>query len=382
MGERKVLNRYIPPDFDPSIIPKFKRDRNRLIEVRMMLPFSLRCNTCGEYMYRGKKFNSKKEDIKDETYLGIKKIRFYIKCTHCNAEITFKTDPQNADYECESGASRNYELWRENKAIVEEATLAKQEEEEMDAMKALENRTMDNQQELDILDALDEIKAINSRHQRVDTNKILETLDRKREGGNGEEGGEEEGKEKRPVVGKDGLTKEDEELLKTIKFKNQKNATNNSGVTNSTTSLLAKQLANNPTTANTSSTSSSSSSSSLPPQNPALPVFTRKRKVEATPSLTTNQNNSGNIPEKQDNTTQKQEDEDEQRALKQAKRIPNTAEEKEEQTKNSKTNEKEEKKEGKERNSEETLKPVSSSTSSAGAVSLLMGYGDDDNEEE
>ena len=70
MGERKVLNRYIPPDFDPSILPRGHRDKNRLAEVRMMLPFSMKCLRCGEYMYRGKKFNSKKEMLFDDTYLG------------------------------------------------------------------------------------------------------------------------------------------------------------------------------------------------------------------------------------------------------------------------------------------------------------------------
>ena len=67
----------------------------------MMLPFSMCCNVCGCYMYRGKKFNSKKEVAEGEDYLGIKRIRFYIKCVECNNEITFKTDPKNSDYECE-----------------------------------------------------------------------------------------------------------------------------------------------------------------------------------------------------------------------------------------------------------------------------------------
>ena len=105
MGERKVLNRYFPPDFDPLLVPKRKYDPYKQVEVRMMIPFSLQCIKCGEYMYRGKKFNSRKEDVIGDDYLGIKKYRFYIKCCVCNNEIAFKTDPKNQDYVCESGLS-------------------------------------------------------------------------------------------------------------------------------------------------------------------------------------------------------------------------------------------------------------------------------------
>ena len=173
MGERKVLINYIPPDFDPSIIPKFKRDKNKLVEVRTMLPFSIKCLTCGEYMYRGKKFNSKKENVAGETYLGIRKYRFYIKCSFCSADIIFKTDPKNSDYEMESGASRNFEVWRETVHEQNEIDTARAEEEKVDAMKALENRTLDSKLEMDVLDALDEIKAINQRHERVNTDALL-----------------------------------------------------------------------------------------------------------------------------------------------------------------------------------------------------------------
>jgi len=50
----------------------------------------LRCNTCGEYIYKGKKFNSKKETVEDEDYLGIQIHRFYIRCPRCVAVIAFK----------------------------------------------------------------------------------------------------------------------------------------------------------------------------------------------------------------------------------------------------------------------------------------------------
>lgn len=259
MGERKVLNRYIPPDFDPSLLQnaRIKRTRERFMEIRMMLPFSLRCKSCGEYMYQGKKFNSKKEHL-DENYKGIHKIRFYIKCTQCSAEITFKTDPKNADYELESGASRNYEIWKERQQVDEEESNTKLEEEALDPMKTLENKTMDNKMEMDILDALDQIKAINQRHNRIDTDKVLSALHSK-------------SCVDAVKVDPKALTAEDENLIKSIKFK--------SGTASSTNSSAPTTSANE--TINVVQAMKQEVLSSLPSTAQALPVIIKKkRKVE------------------------------------------------------------------------------------------------------
>ncbi|EKM55818.1 uncharacterized protein PHACADRAFT_256706 [Phanerochaete carnosa HHB-10118-sp] len=176
MSERKVLNKYFPPDFDPSLIPRRKQPKNSQQVVRLMAPFSMRCNTCGEYIYKGKKFNARKETVEGEDYYGIKIFRFYIKCTLCSAEITFKTDPKNTDYSAEHGASRNFEPWREEQVEKEEDRLARLEEEENNPMKALENRTIDSKREMDILDALQDIRARNARNERV--GQSVDLLDR------------------------------------------------------------------------------------------------------------------------------------------------------------------------------------------------------------
>jgi len=163
----KVLNKYFPPDFDPSLIPRRKQPKNSQQVVRLMAPFSMRCNTCGEYIYKGKKFNARKETVEGEDYYGIKIFRFYIKCTLCSAEITFKTDPKNTDYAAEHGASRNFEPWRDEQAVEDEDRLAKLEEEENNPMKVLENRTQDSKREMDVLDALQDIRARNARNERI-----------------------------------------------------------------------------------------------------------------------------------------------------------------------------------------------------------------------
>ena len=100
--------------------------------------------------------------------------------TLCSAEITFKTDPKNTDYAAEHGASRNFEPWREEKIVEEEDRLAKLEEEENNPMKALENRTVDSKREMDILDALQDIRARNARNERVAQQSVdvVETITR------------------------------------------------------------------------------------------------------------------------------------------------------------------------------------------------------------
>ena len=213
MGERKVLNKYYPPDFDPSKIPKRIALKNDQMKVRMMLPMSIRCSTCGTYMYKGTKFNCRKEDVKDDTYLGIMKFRFYFKCTKCSAEMIMKTDPKNSDYEMEAGASRNFEPWR-NADEIKEAAKRKREEEEMgDAMKALENRTLDSRMEMDILSALDEMKSMRARQAQLDPSQVLSALQRTAEPAGGH------------VVGPASLelTEEDEKLVKSIVFRNSEN---------------------------------------------------------------------------------------------------------------------------------------------------------------
>ncbi|XP_072314481.1 splicing factor YJU2 [Eucyclogobius newberryi] len=168
MSERKVLNKYYPPDFDPAKIPKLKLPKDRQYVVRLMAPFNMRCKTCGEYIYKGKKFNARKETVQNELYMGLPIFRFYIKCTRCLAEITFKTDPENTDYAMEHGATRNFQaeklIEEEEKRVVQE----REDEELNNPMKVLENRTKDSKMEMEVLENLQELKELNQRQALVD----------------------------------------------------------------------------------------------------------------------------------------------------------------------------------------------------------------------
>jgi len=150
-------------------------------------------------MYMGKKFNSMKENADGEKFKGIQIIRFYIKCGTCSNQMSFKTDPENDDYVMESGGTRTFEMWQETNAVAASNLEERIDEDKDDAMTALENRTKDTQKMVDMLDALDELKAVSQRNERMDASALLTSVD---------------GRRKNP----DDLDADDEALVKSISF--------------------------------------------------------------------------------------------------------------------------------------------------------------------
>ncbi|PIA25185.1 hypothetical protein AQUCO_12300020v1 [Aquilegia coerulea] len=174
MGERKVINKYYPPDFDQSKLKRTKQSSKKQMKVRNMLPMSIRCRTCGTFISKGTKFNSSKEVDTKTTYIGIKILRFYFKCNNCSAEFTLKTDPKNDDYVVEFGATRNFEPWQPTEVDMNEKI-----NEKLDIMNDLEKRSRESKREIDIDANLDELMSLKSRHAGLSTDKMLEGLKEK-----------------------------------------------------------------------------------------------------------------------------------------------------------------------------------------------------------
>ena len=173
MSDRKVLNKYYPPDYDVSKIPRLRLPSNRQVQSRIMLPMSLQCARCGEFIYKGKKFNARKEHCQGEDYLGIKRWRFYFRCPSCLNEITFKTDPQRSGYEVELGATRNYEPW---KARADEEAQQRREVEEADAdvMRKLERKSHTGRLEQDMAEVIEELRERNSRGDQLTLEDLIQ----------------------------------------------------------------------------------------------------------------------------------------------------------------------------------------------------------------
>ena len=180
MSERKVLNKYYPPDFDPSKIPRNKEPRNKTFTIRLMAPCNMRCTTCGEYIYKGRKFNARKEDVDDMNHLGLRIYRFYIKCTACLSEISFRTDPANTDYVLEAGATRNFEALSKAEKQAESEEKAHQEELKNNPMKLLEERTEQSKNEMELMESLEELQELNKRTVKVDYDTMLSKYDKHR----------------------------------------------------------------------------------------------------------------------------------------------------------------------------------------------------------
>lgn len=110
--------------------------------VRLMIPFSMKCLKCNEYIAQSRKFNARKETTQKD-YLGIKIIRFNLRCPRCYGEIIFETDPKNSDFQCVSGCKKNYERSKDiknNETIDEMISRIENEVKEDEKTKELEKK--------------------------------------------------------------------------------------------------------------------------------------------------------------------------------------------------------------------------------------------------
>lgn len=196
MSERKAINKYYPPDYDPRKVTKAKKPAK--IRVTLMAPFSMRCSTCDEYISSSRKFNATKGNTGD-SYMGVKIERFTLLCPMCNAKIIIRTDPQNSGFQLESGAMRNFQKKvKPSKVETTEQTLERLIEESKEDSKYQEmkesrkkdpfakNQVEDNlelklqeqQRQNEIKEDLEYLKARNAKIQEIKiTNKEDELID-------------------------------------------------------------------------------------------------------------------------------------------------------------------------------------------------------------
>lgn len=111
-------------------------------------------------------------------HLGLRIYRFYIKCTACLSEISFRTDPANTDYVLEAGANRNFEALSKAEKQAEAEEKAHQEELKNNPMKMLEERTEASKNEMERMEALEELQELNKRNVKIDYDSMLGTYDK------------------------------------------------------------------------------------------------------------------------------------------------------------------------------------------------------------
>lgn len=116
MFERKVINKYYLSDYNlleveklfRKMVKKLKIMNKSYVSIRLMILFSMRCLECNEYIFKSRKFNGKKELLKEKYLDFIKIYRLIILCLCCVNFIVFRIDFGNLDYVMEVGGVRNY----------------------------------------------------------------------------------------------------------------------------------------------------------------------------------------------------------------------------------------------------------------------------------
>ncbi|CAL1538631.1 unnamed protein product [Lymnaea stagnalis] len=121
MAERKAVNKYYPPDWDPRKGSANKRvgqhplrDRAKklsqgILVIRFELPYNIWCGGCGSHIGMGVRYNAEKSKVGN--YYSTPIYKFRMKCHLCDNYFEIQTDPKNHDYVILNGARRKEQRW-------------------------------------------------------------------------------------------------------------------------------------------------------------------------------------------------------------------------------------------------------------------------------
>ncbi|XP_033098497.1 coiled-coil domain-containing protein 130-like [Anneissia japonica] len=133
MGERKGVNKYYPPDFDPKKHRSLDKYHNShplrerankihlgILVIRYEMPYNVWCEGCGNHIGMGVRYNAEKKKVGN--YYTTPIYQFKMKCHLCDNYLVMETDPKNCEYKCISGVRRKNQKWdmEENEQVVPE----------------------------------------------------------------------------------------------------------------------------------------------------------------------------------------------------------------------------------------------------------------------
>lgn len=116
MADRKAVNKYYPPDWDPSkgsinrhnkshpLRARARKVDEGILVVRFELPFNLWCLKCDNHVGMGVRYNAEKS--RNGSYYTTPIYKFRMKCHLCDNHFEIQTDPSKFDYTILSGARR------------------------------------------------------------------------------------------------------------------------------------------------------------------------------------------------------------------------------------------------------------------------------------
>eukprot|EP00736_Rhodelphis_marinus_P012937 Rmarinus@m.3887 len=111
MGERKGVNKYYAPDFDPRSHDSLNRYHGQhplrerakkldqgILVVRFEMPWNFWCEGCNTHIGKGVRFNAEKKQAGN--YFSTKIWEFTMKCATCKGIIKIRTDPKKHRFCC------------------------------------------------------------------------------------------------------------------------------------------------------------------------------------------------------------------------------------------------------------------------------------------